>query len=546
MRVIAPALIALLVALAAPFGRVASANDTQAARFGGVDRYSTAVAISSTFSPGVAAVYVAVGTNFPDALSGAAAAAAGHVPLLLVRKDAIPSVVAAELTRLAPARIVVLGGTAVIAKSVVAALRAVTSGAVQRLAGADRYATSAAISRATFAAGVPAVYVATGDNFPDALAGAAAAGHDGAPVLLVSTDRIPAPIAAELERLAPSKILVLGAPGAVATSVETALHAYTKGTVERVAGVDRYATAVAISRATYEKADTVYVATGLNFPDALAGAALGGPLLMTPPGALPDSVRDEILRLGAARVVALGGATVVSERLLATAAGLAYSQPTGRWVGNLYDPAAVRWQQPNPYACTAAAVLMMLNMIALQSPTKGEGFAWSPSVSYALQNEILAYERAHMTMVLAGTHGTDPHGWRNAFNEYGWGSLEAGVYRDEAFASFDDAVKAAIIGTARFGKPTGMLMLAGQHAELISGWDVTGEDPSTGSTKFAVNGVWLTDPWEPNDYRNTYVPLAWLKSGSKFLRFSPLRETDSPGVDPIDGHAEPRSGTAST
>ena len=90
---------------------------------------------------------------------------------------------------------------------------------------------------------------------------------------------------------------------------------------------------------------------------------------------------------------------------------------------------------------------------------------------------------------------------------------------------------------ARFGKPTGMLMLAGQHAELINGWDVTGEDPSTGSTKFAVNGVWLTDPWEPNGYRNTYVPLAWLESGSKFLRFSPLRETDSPGVDPIDGHA---------
>ena len=59
-----------------------------------------------------------------------------------------------------------------------------------RLAGADRYATAAAISKATFAPGVGLVYVATGANFPDALAGAAAAGKTGSPVLLVGATSI--------------------------------------------------------------------------------------------------------------------------------------------------------------------------------------------------------------------------------------------------------------------------------------------------------------------------------------------------------------------
>ncbi|MCJ7711508.1 MAG: cell wall-binding repeat-containing protein, partial [Chloroflexi bacterium] len=80
----------------------------------------------------------------------------------------------------------------------------------QRLAGTDRFATAAAISAATFAPGVPVVYIANGLNFPDALAGAAAAGKTGAPMLLVRRDAVPAATATELARLRPAKIIVLG------------------------------------------------------------------------------------------------------------------------------------------------------------------------------------------------------------------------------------------------------------------------------------------------------------------------------------------------
>ncbi|MBF8291029.1 MAG: hypothetical protein HW391_1997, partial [Chloroflexi bacterium] len=188
-------------------------------------------------------------------------------------------------------------------------------GTVARLAGADRYATAAAISAATFAAGVPVAYIATGLNFPDALAGAAAAGYIGGPVLLVT-----AATAAELARLRPARIVILGSTGVVSNAIETAARAYTIGTVTRLAGADRYATAAAISAATFAPGVPVaYIATGLDFPDALAGAAaagyLGGPLLLVAADALSAATAAELARLRPARIVILGSTGVVSNAI---------------------------------------------------------------------------------------------------------------------------------------------------------------------------------------------------------------------------------------
>ncbi|MEO8469407.1 MAG: cell wall-binding repeat-containing protein [Chloroflexota bacterium] len=288
-------------------------------RLAGVDRYATGAAISAaTYPPGVAVAYVATGLNFPDALAGAAAAGSQGAPILLVTQNAIPGATAVELTRLQPGRIVVLGATGVISNSVLSALAAYTTGTVTRIAGMDRYATAAAISAATYAPGVAIAYVATGLNFPDALAGAAAAGSQGAPVLLVGTDEIPSATADELTRLQPGRIVILGAGGVVSTNVDDALHAFTTGAVTRLAGDNRYATAAAISAATYAPGVAIaYVATGLNFPDALAGAAAAGwqhaPILLVTKDSIPAATAAELQRLNPARVVILGSTGVVSE-----------------------------------------------------------------------------------------------------------------------------------------------------------------------------------------------------------------------------------------
>jgi hypothetical protein len=79
------------------------------------------------------------------------------------------------------------------------------------------------VSSWTFAAGVPIAFIATGANFPDALAGAAAAGVLGGPVLLTTRDSLPAVTAAELARLRPARIVVLGSSGVVSDAVLSAV-----------------------------------------------------------------------------------------------------------------------------------------------------------------------------------------------------------------------------------------------------------------------------------------------------------------------------------
>ena len=132
-----------------------------------------------------------------------------------------------------------------------------------RLGGPDRYATAAAVSGA-FAPGVPVVYIATGSNFPDALAAGPAAVQQKGPILLAQRTRLPDSTVAALQRLQPKRIVVLGSAGVVSEDVRTALESYTSGEVRRIAGPDRYATAVEISEAHFPTAPVVYLATGEN------------------------------------------------------------------------------------------------------------------------------------------------------------------------------------------------------------------------------------------------------------------------------------------
>ena len=298
-------------------------GDVPVDRYAGADRYETAATVSrNTFPAGVPVAYVATGANFPDALAGGAAAARDRAPLLLVNSTSIPATTRAELARLAPHRIVILGGTGVIGSVVEGQLAALAPGGTLRLAGTDRYATAAAISRATFAPGVPVAYVVTGTNYPDALAAGPAAGVQGGPVLLVTATQVPSTIRTELARLRPQRIVIIGGTGVVGPAVAAELQAFTISGVLRRAGHDRYATAVAVSQATFGAGvDQVFVATGLNFPDGLAGGPAaglrGGPVLIVPGSSLPTAVGEELARLDPDRVTLLGGEAIVSDAVRA-------------------------------------------------------------------------------------------------------------------------------------------------------------------------------------------------------------------------------------
>ena len=202
------------------------------------------------------------------------------------------------------------------------------------------------------------------------------------------------------------------------------------------------------------------------------------------------------------------------------------------WTFDVHDAGTDRWQDPDYTGCTAASTESMLNTIAHNGSTSG--FVWQPTTSYSTQESILAFEREHMTM-LTSSAGTDPHGWRNALNYYGWGSVDAGVYRDSAYSSFEAAAMAAVSAIAMHHEPVGILARSGSHGQVVTGYEVTGADPRTGSTDFSIVGVNLTDPLQSVGYRDTWIAIADWRSGGSWVRFSQYLQNDSPYQDPIDG-----------
>jgi putative cell wall-binding protein len=99
-------------------------------------------------------------------------------------------------------------------------------------------------------------------------------------------------------------------------SAQSAIAPASTACIGRIAGATRYDTAVEISRSRFTSADTVVVSTGADWPDALSGAPLAAandaPLLLVLPALLPDVVANEIGRLGAERVIILGGTGAVN------------------------------------------------------------------------------------------------------------------------------------------------------------------------------------------------------------------------------------------
>lgn len=286
-------------------------------RHAGGDRYETAAAISAaTFADPVPVVFVATGLSFPDALAGGPAAGVRGGPILLVAEDEVPPATADELDRLSPAEIVVLGGEGAVSAELLDGLEALAPGATTRVAGGDRYETAAAISAATFEPGVPMAYLATGAAFPDALPGGAAGANVGGPVLLVDGEVVSDAVFDELVRLEPAAVTILGGTDAVPDGLLEEIELIAGVAVTRIAGGTRYETATALSAATFpDGAASVFVATGAAFPDALAGGpaagVAGAPLLLVPGDCAPQSVIDEVDRLGAETMVVLGGTNAV-------------------------------------------------------------------------------------------------------------------------------------------------------------------------------------------------------------------------------------------
>ncbi|MDN5797950.1 MAG: cell wall-binding repeat-containing protein [Intrasporangium sp.] len=232
------------------------------------------------------------GEDFPDASVAAAIPALDDLrsgsTMLLVKKQGIPPVVEAELRRLHPEEISIVGGPGAVSEGVATSLRTVTGVAqISRFAGADRYETSVKVATPLFlwmeGYEPGRVFIASGEDFADAVTAAQLnplqnSSGVAAPVLLTRRDSLPPSVRDYLRDQPPwmedQEVVVVGGPGAVSERVAAEIRTLRpEAKFTRLGGKDRYETAAKVARSRAEQPAHVYLATGRDFPDALVAAS---------------------------------------------------------------------------------------------------------------------------------------------------------------------------------------------------------------------------------------------------------------------------------
>jgi len=297
-------------------------------RIAGRSRFDTAVEITkATYNTvpegGVPVVYIVNGLGFADALSAGPAAASRDGVLLPVNPTSIPTVVADELTRLNPQRIIVAGGSNVVSDTVFTALGAYSDD-VERLFGRTRYDTSRAIVDEAFGT-IDELFIVTGRNFPDALSAGPAASRLGGAVLLVDgrANTIDTPTRSLITSLGMPNVHLPGSTLVLSAGVESAITTHiAPSTVTRYAGTSRYDTANRVNWAVFGEygSDYAVIAAGANFPDSLSGGPLAAmadaPLYLSSRTCVPADTFDDILFLFTKEVYVLGSEIVLSQDVL--------------------------------------------------------------------------------------------------------------------------------------------------------------------------------------------------------------------------------------
>lgn len=229
-----------------------------------------------------------------------------------------PSAPLSKKKRVAAAAVLTLGLTAAGLGGTASATQSAT---IEPLAGTDRYGTARALANETFDQAAT-VFVASGTKFPDALASSALAGSTVGPILLVEPNSIPAATTQALTELGAENVVILGGTDAVSQAVQDQLAA--DYAVTRVAGVDRYATAVAIAQAiedrdglgAYEGERAAFLARGDNFADVLSTGAMAYyasvPVLLTETTTLTGVTAAALDDLAIQTVIVAGGTDAVS------------------------------------------------------------------------------------------------------------------------------------------------------------------------------------------------------------------------------------------
>ena len=296
------------------------------ARLAGLDRVETGLRIARAVYPDkISHAVLATANNYPDALAGSVLAYQLGAPLLLVgsSEEDQEKIISYLKSNLKPeGEVYILGGTGVISQSFADKVSTATRTKISRIVGNDRYDTSVKIAEQLKVKTGTAVVLASGENYPDALAVSSIAAHNQLPVLLVQKDRLSAAVSEELTKIKPSKIYIIGLEGAISPAVVNQAAKITGLEAEniiRIGGADRYATSLAIAEHFNLESGTLCLATGKNYPDSLAGsiyaAKYKAPIILTD-SSLPAQTAAYLKSQKYSKAVIFGGEAAVGKDIV--------------------------------------------------------------------------------------------------------------------------------------------------------------------------------------------------------------------------------------
>jgi carboxypeptidase T len=292
---------------------------TMAERIDGADCYQVAVSAAQKISARkpVSTVFLVPTAPAVDSAVAATAAARDGAPILYADPAALRPAISAELTRLNPSRVEIVGSTAAIGKVVVAQVSSLLGAGVvvERVSGKTPTDTAVALSRAAFMT-AQTVVIASSAAYFDALPAASAAAALHAPILLAGRDELPAATADEIRRLSPGRVVVVGDTKTISDAVLSRIRDLAPD-VRRAAGSDRYATAASLATLLFGSAGSVMATLGTDDFGALASiplaASRAAPLLFITSGdQLPVATRDALISIKPRYIYIAGPASEIN------------------------------------------------------------------------------------------------------------------------------------------------------------------------------------------------------------------------------------------
>lgn len=249
-------------------------------RLAGATRYETmSLIVSEGFNQKGQTIIVATGSDFPDALAATTLAGTENAPIVLTDSKTLAEDAKDQIKRLEPTKIYLIGGEGAISPAVATEIASIAGIEPQRIFGANRYETALEVYKACGSAASSTCILATGETFADALSIAPFAYVKHAPIFLVNpTTGIDAATLEAIQDGSFTRAIIVGGKNAIPEDTEAQLSDLGVFS-ERLAGENRYETSEKV--ATFAQLEgltlaNVGIATGTNFPDALAGCALCG------------------------------------------------------------------------------------------------------------------------------------------------------------------------------------------------------------------------------------------------------------------------------